>query len=748
MRKLLFSIIASLAVWPALSDVVRVPAPTHNQVAGVSNQVMAVDAKLTATALDVAALKSIVVGCEAASPYLGGIRFTFNTGATAYVPQGAEYYKALDGAFISIQMPNERHTIPVESLRAGSVQQVFVPCSSFVDATVRLHLGPADHIYDAGDQIVHVTQGNIAEVALDTLQPLDPEHGQSATLRMIGRAQYYDPDNAHGKRTTGESFPVQRVWDESSSAWVTQFGYYSNSVWVTECDIYNLVPQLGDTGGVGNLDEVGDLSAAYEGSAFPWCEAERVAFVFDDDFLHTGGQATPATNVYFFARVPIYAYKETIETIPVTNFNANGTVASVVDCPLQIKWVARPAITNGYDRSFYIPPWEKIYARDCTTNANDEVEWTTREIGVKEANYYACYKSTPTSAKNGQWRMTGNNNYTVQSYPWPYRDGSNYGVYGISRGDLHAYAQKLNNHGFTVHSVNGTTVGAARAYFPAATNNEDMAARRWTGNNWHDYEAFRVLAYIQFSANAQSTGSFRAKDGKNHITGIYGHNNSSLAETRQDELEFYYDAQPNLTTFTIAPAASNGYPFSWLGILNFWGSEGDQMVDATVIAETDADGTQSVWYMANLDHSQLIPNSSGTATEYSAFTDKGYERLTYYWKRTGFANESYYRGKDEKAQYAAFGLVATTPTEAGDIFNYNLNSSAYDGVYAPSSYPAQPSTGRALSYWMCSLSLYRYNAIGPWCVNSNGGPSFANGNSWGGRASPSLLEAEREARSE
>lgn len=716
----------------------------YPQVAGVSNQVMAVDAKLTATALDVTALKSIVVGGEAASPYLGGIRFTFNTGATAYVPQGAEYYKALNGAFISIQMPNERHTIPVESLRAGAVQQVFVPCSSFVDVTVRLHLGAADHIYDAGDQIVHVTHGNIAEVALDTLPPLDPEHGQAATLRMVGRAQYYDPDNAHGKRTTGESFPVQRVWDETASAWVTQFGYYSNSVWVTECDVYNLVPLLGESGGVGNLDVVGDLSAAYEGSAFPWCEAERVAFVFDDDFKHTGGQATPATNVYFFARVPIYVYKETIETIPVTNFNANGTVASVTECPLQIKWVARPEITNGYDRAFYVPPWEKIYARDYDETTDT---WTTREIGVKEANYYACYKSTPTSAGNGQWRMAGNNNYTVQSYPWPYRDGSKYGVYGISRGDLHAYAQKLNNHGFTVHGVNGTTIGAARAYFPAATNNEDMAARRWTGNNWHDYEAFRVLAYIQFSANVQATESFRAKDGKSHITGIYGHNTSSLVETRQDELEFYYDAQPNLTTFTIAPAASNGYPFSWLGILNFWGSEGDQMVDATTIAETDADGTKSIWYMANLDHSRLAPNTSGTATEYTAFTSRGYERLSYYWAYTGLAG-TYYRGKDEKAQYAAFGLVATTPTEAGDIFNYNLNSSAYDGIYAPSSYPAQPSTGRALSYLMCSLSSSRYHAIGPWYVYSSNVPSYANGNNWGGRASPSLLEAEREARSE
>ena len=175
----------------------------------------------------------------------------------------------------------------------------------------------------------------------------------------------------------------------------------------------------------------------------------------------------------------------------------------------------------------------------------------------------------------------------------------------------------------------------------------------------------------------------------------------------------------------------------------------DQLIafKGDTIAETDADGTKSIWYMANLDHSRLAPNTSGAATEYTAFTSRGYERLSYYWAYTGLAG-TYYRGKDEKAQYAAFGLVATTPTEAGDIFNYNLNSSAYDAVYAPSSYPAQPSTGRALSYWMCSLSNDRYNAIGPWYVYSYYGPSRANGNNWGGRASPSLLEAEREARSE
>ena len=702
------------------------------------------NAKVTAAAADIEAVKALVVGGEAASPYLGGIRVTINTGSGAYVPEGDEYYKALAGAYIGVQLPNEFYKVPVESISAGFVKQIFVPCMDFVDVAVQLHLGPAKRIYNDGAKVVHVRQGQMADVVLNSLPPLDPTSEMAEQLRMVGRAQYYDPANENGKQSTGESFPVQRVWDSERSEWVTQFGYYSNSVWVTQCDIYNLVPQLGSDGGVVNMDEIGDASSSYEAAAYPWCDAKRVAFVFDEEFLHTGGQATPATNVYFFSRVPIYAYKETIETIPVTNFNANGTVASVVNCPLQIKWVARPEITNGYDNAFYIPPWEKIYARDYDEE-NDI--WTTREIGVKEANYYACYKSSPTADKNGNWRMAGNNNYTIQSYPWSYRDGSNYGVFGISRGVLNTYSHKLNPYGFTVHNADGISIGAATAYFPPATNNADMAQRRWAGNNWHDYEAFRVLAYIQFSANAQSAAQFRAKDGKNHITGIHGINTTSVLESSQDALEAYREAQPVLHTFTIGPSTSSTLPFQWLDILNFWGSEGDQMCDVTTVAQTDADNTKSIWYLANLDHSRLIPDSSGAGTNYDLFTGNGYEKLSYYWAYTGLSG-TYYRGKDQKAQYAAFGLVKTTPTAADELFSYNMNSSAYDGIYAPSSYPSQPGGGSNMSYWMCSLSFLRNYAIGPWYVYSAYGPSLAVGNNWGGRASPNLLVAEREARSE
>lgn len=752
MKKLLLTTAIAASLAGAISADTRLPeyaqvTGVSTQVEGVSNQVAAANTKLTETSLDVEAIKSLMLGSESASPYLGGIRCIINATSAACIPEGAEYYKALAGAYIAVQLPNEYYKVDVTSLESNAVVQIFVPCIDFVDAKLRLVPGHADHIYSEGEQLVHVRQGEITEVYLNTIPPLNPARGDEGVYRMVGRAQYYDPDNTYGKQSTGESFPIQRVYDPDTEAWVTQFGYYSNSIWHTECDIYNLMPQFDTSGGMTNSEEVGGVEGlaahAYENAAFPWCEAKRVAIVVNDAMLNLSA-ATPATNVFWFSRVPIYAYKETIETLTITNFAANGSVSSVGAYPLQIKWVARPEITNGYDNAFYIPSWEKVYARDCTTNENDEVEWTTREIGVKEANYYACYKTSPTSAGNANWFMTGGTGYAVQSYPWPYRNGSNYGVWGCSRAGMHARSANMNSYDCSLYSTSGTNLVEEIGYFPAPVG--DMASRRWAGNNWHDYEAFRVLAYIQFSANTQSTGTYRVHGSTiSHPIGIYGNNTTSVAENRQDDLEFYYGAQPSTLTFLIAPAQSNGYAFSWLGILNFWGSEGDQMADVTVITETDSDGTKSAWYFANLDRSRWIPDSSGTATSYAIFTDRGYERLSYYWAYTGLPG-SYYRGKDTKAEYAAFSLVRTTPTVANEIFGYNINSSPYDGVYL-GTYPATPVSGSAYSYWMCSLSINRDYAIGPWSVYSNSGPSSASAYTWGGRASPNFLGAEREARS-
>ena len=177
------------------------------------------------------------------------------------------------------------------------------------------------------------------------------------------------------------------------------------------------------------------------------------------------------------------------------------------------------------------------------------------------------------------------------------------------------------------------------------------------------------------------------------------------------------------------------------------------MADATVIAQTDSDGTQTIFYLANLDRSLWKPDLATSteegvsATDYSPFVTKyGYEKLSYNWAYTGQSG-TYYLGKPGNALYAAFNLPMPTPSTANDLFAVNLNSSAYDGVYAPSSYPAKPGAGSAYSYWMCSLSINRNNALGPWCVNACSGPSYASAGNWGCRASPNFLATEGEAQS-
>ena len=673
-------------------------------------------------------IANMMAGSELNSPNIAGIRVIFNTGANAYVPQGEEYYKAINGAYLVVEGLNRTYRYDVTDIRSNATQRIFIPCTEREDVTLRLVLGPAKHIYTTGAQIAHAVSRQITDVLIDTTTPVNPPRGDEERYRMYGRAQFYDPANARGKQASGESFPIQRIYDSDSGEWITQFGHYEGTTWVTECDIYNQIAQLDMDGGIANLTEVGNFEHAYETRAFPWCEVEPVVLEVDSSMLNTSGGTTPATNLFYFARCPIYAYKETIETIEFRI--VNGGVTTTNSYPVQIHWVAHPDIME-VDAGFGIPSWEKVYKRVKSDSTGD---WTTELVGQKEANYYAVYKSAPTSAKNNNWQMAGgNSNYTIQSYPWPNRDGSDYGVSGLSRGTMHTYAQKLNAYSVTLRKVvNGTEPGQVIKVFPAPTG--DMATRRWAGNNWHDYQAFRELAYIQFGANAQNT-----------TDGIIGNNTTSAPETRQDELEEYYEKQPNLITFTIAPRSQNGVPFSWLRILNFWGSEGDQMADATVVAQTDFDGTQTLFYLANLDRSLWKPDFAASTDPSPFFNDYGYERLSYNWAHTGQTG-TYYRGKPGNSLYAAFNLPMTTPSTENAHFAVNLSSSAYDGCYAPS-YPAKPGAGSAYSYWMCSLSGYRSIALGPWCVHASSGPSHSSAVSWGCRASPNFLATEGEAQS-
>ena len=177
MKKLLIGI-AALAASTLNAAVIRTAAPTYAQVAGVSNQVMQVQN-------DVDILSSMILGNELASPYLAGLRVTFNVGPNAYVPEGDNYYKSIAGAYLTVQAPNELYKIDITDITAGAVKRVYVPCQSSVDVDVRLHLGPADHIYPSGTQTVHLHRQQVTDVVIDTHPPLVPPSGQEDAYRMV-----------------------------------------------------------------------------------------------------------------------------------------------------------------------------------------------------------------------------------------------------------------------------------------------------------------------------------------------------------------------------------------------------------------------------------------------------------------------------------------------------------------------------------------------------------------------------------
>lgn len=396
MKKLTFAL--AVAALTSFGESIRLP--TFDQVAGVSGQVYKVQSDANILNLKVDEIRGLIRGAELNSPYVGGIRITYNTGKDSYVPVGADYLDALNNASLTVRTRTNMYKFDVYDISSNAVQQVFIPCDTFEDVIVSLNLGNARHIYSSGDVLVHVKHSEMTDVAIDTRRPLHPERGDEGRYRMVGRAQFYDPQNVYGKQTSGVSFPIVKEYDSDKGEWVTTFGYYSNSVWVSKCNIYNQIPQLGSRAEVVNYDKVGQCPNAYETKAFPWCEAQRVAIRVDPSMLNTNGQATPATNLFYFARVPIYVYKETIDTLVITNFDKSGNVTSFTSYPMQIHWVARPEITNEYDKAFYIPSWEKVYKRE----KNADNTWSTVEIGVKEANYYACYKDAPTANKDGNWR--------------------------------------------------------------------------------------------------------------------------------------------------------------------------------------------------------------------------------------------------------------------------------------------------------------------------------------------------------
>lgn len=247
----------------------------------------------------------------------------------------------------------------------------------------------------------------------------------------------------------------------------------------------------------------------------------------------------------------------------------------------------------------------------------------------------------------------------------------------------------------------------------------DTTNRRWSGNTWLDYQAFAFLSYIQFGADAQAT-IWGNVSGNPESGGVTSQAQQSCAEGifSQGETDFVIGTHPR--------ASCN---FAWLGILNFWGSEGDQMCDVQGWACRE-NGTNFYAFAYQPDHALLRP----AETDWSAcFTTDKYILMPYraYWYGS-YTQSGYWRGSAATFGTAAGAYwLANAEGAEHSLGAMNLRSVDYCWL------PGYPSTDGTHNAYMVSLSSDRGGGsrIGPWAVRALDDVGYSNAGVWGSRPS-------------
>lgn len=646
-----------------------------------------------------ARMDEIAQSTAAGSNYMATVCITFNTGIGHSAPTGQALVDAMKGAYVDVQTDGGRYSYATFDISEGAKQFCFIPCTGEKEFTAKLVLGHTSQYFVSLPVSSRIKPGELTNIVIDTQGAFVPPTGQEMLYRAIGRAQFTDDP------TKNTSFLIVR--DVDSEGHITQiFGHYEGTTWVSECPFKNKIPNLTEDGAIVNIAEVGDLSGTFEQDAWPWNAAEKRDVVVNEAMITTGSKAT---NVFKFTWIPVYAFKESDETLTFVTKNSSGEITQSVEHPCRIQWVAHREMID-VDNGFEIPSWEKVWKRvkDESTGV-----WSSVAIGEKEGNYYARYKTTANNTGvSRQGGATSAGTAYLQSYP------TNLTTNAISRHTSTVNARRMDDLSVTI----GNKV------YPGLTNTDEMWNRRFACMTWQDYEAYRKLIYIQFGADAQNT-----TDGIKGVT-----TSTSTPQTTQDYLESRFEARPDFKTFTAGDRTSVSVPFAWLWILNPWGSEGDQMDDATTVQETVSDGTQYAFNVVQIDRAKMLGDTSGTASSYENLTNNGYQKLDYYWSQPGYTS-AYYRGEDSRPELKGFVL----PANIASRFNITLGSSPCDGLWL-GSYPGKPDSDSAYAYRNAVLSSTRScgSALGPWCVAGSRDPGDAYAGHWGSRLSINILRSE------
>ena len=669
----------------------------YGQVAGVSNQVMAVDAKVGSVSNKVYAMDAAISANTAAigvatnliaeiagqsgisptenfvSPPVGEsqarISFVINSGDGAYIPPDNVQSQLLVGAKICLTVGNNTTYYKLPSLVANTSVSTAVSVSGSEKATASVVFGAADEVVLVTKQFARVSEGHSYTVALDC-------HKAVAAYRQIGRAQII------GANSTAKSYLIVRDSDGNGDV-QTKMGYYTDSLgtdWFDETGFMNDVRICKVNDGVlswgWNSVENQEGGNTWE-TQFPWKDFQY------SEVRATDMTGTAGTNLFMFVSFPIYyvRYDENVDIPFVKRYTDGGNLVVVTNnTPCRIWWICETQLPG-----YVLPPWEKIW----TTTYDTDTTAITRTGVPKLKNYYARYKSVD---KN--MTMAGAQKAILQSYPW---GGT---VTGGTRNEDNVRAHWINDCNITVDGV---------AYGP------DTSGQRFALTGWNDYMAIAFLTYIHLGPDVQGW--------------IYGNcGSSSIAQSRQDCLEsvFAHDPSFNFKFFSIGDTAQSQAPFSYCGIVNLWGSEGDQMADATFFNQRLANSNTVAFVMTQLDRSKYVPHE----TDFQTLSSLGYERLSFNANETGFTSTSY-RGLDTREDYWGFWLTCNKPDHIAHV-NAGVDNSWLGGAPGNNAQAAVQT-----SAYMCSLSFSRVSAgsLGAWSVRANFAPDAASADYWGARLS-------------
>lgn len=701
----------------AITSMADIRLSEYGQVAGVSNQVMSVDAKIDAATNRLAQVETSVGGVSnkvysmdaaiAANTEAVGVatnliaaiaeqsgvsptatftnppvgesqarmNFVINSGDGAYIPPDNVQSQLLVGAKINVTVGNNTYRYKIPSLTPNTSISTAMSVTGEDRATVSVTFGNADEMVLVTKQFALVKEGHSYTIALDC-------HKAVAAYRQIGRAQLV------GANSTAKSYLIVKDSDGNGDV-QTKFGYYTDSLgtqWFDETGFMNDVRICKVNDGVlsWGWNSVDNQSGGntWE-SQFPWKDFKYVDVV--TDATGTGG-----TNVFKFVEFPIYYVKyEPATVIPVvTRYESGGsTVCTTNNSTFRIWWICETQLPG-----YILPPWEKVW-----TTAYDTETTTIVKTGVPKAkNYYARYKSVDKTMT-----IAGASKAILQSFPW---SGT---VTGGTRNEDNNRAHWLNDCNITVDGV---------SYGP------DYTGRRFALTGWNDYMAVAFLTYIHLGPDVQGW--------------VYGNcGSTSIAQSKQDCLEHVFSQDPsfNFKFFAIGDTAQSQAPFSYCGIVNLWGSEGDQMADATFFHQRLANSNTVAFVMTQLDRSKYTPHETNLQT----LSGLGYERLSFNVNETGYTSTSY-RGLDTREDYWGFWISCNKPDYIAHV-NAGVDNTWVGGAPGNNAQAAVTT-----SAYMCSLSHNRVYArsLGAWSVYAADAPGSAHAASWGARLSMVIPAAE------